>query len=126
VWIDTSFLYLYFFTGSDFSNWTVIGFPSARVRREKPTMSLNFQNMNMQEIKATVVHQFGHALGLGHALMKPDEWLRVQDYVDVRRMAKESHYEYGEGVFARHWTGMGLMDEGVMVNYDEKSVMRYR
>jgi hypothetical protein len=104
----------------------VIGFPSTRVLREKPTMSLNFQNMNKQEIKATVVHQFGHALGLGHALMKPDEWLRVQDYVDVRRMAKESHYEYGEGVFARHWTGMGLMDEGVMVNYDEKSVMRYR
>jgi hypothetical protein len=33
---------------------------------------------------------------------------------------------YDEGVFARYWTGIGLMDEGVMVNYDEKSVMRYR
>jgi hypothetical protein len=43
-------------------------------------MSLNFQNMNMQEIKATVVHQFGHALGLGHALMKPDDWEHVQHY----------------------------------------------
>jgi hypothetical protein len=104
----------------------VIGFPSTLVLWEKPTMSLNFQNMNMQEIKATVVHQFGHALGLGHALMKPDDWLRVQDYVHVNKMAKESHNEYDEDVFARLWTGIGLLDEGVIVNYDEKSVMRYR
>jgi hypothetical protein len=82
--------------------------------------------MNIQEIKATVVHQFGHALGLGHALMKPDDWLRVQDYVDVDKMVKETYYQCEEDAFVRYWTGMGVMDEGVVVNYDEKSVMRYK
>jgi hypothetical protein len=44
----------------------------------------------------------------------------------MNKMAKECHDEYDEDVFASCWTGIGLMDEGVMVNYDEKSVMRYR
>ena len=95
-----------------------------RAKEKEPTMSLNFMNMNMQEIKAMVVHQFGHALGLGHALMKPEEWDGIKQYVDVRKMAKACHDEEYEDAFVNQWTGVGLRAK-VQVNYDEKSVMRY-
>jgi hypothetical protein len=82
--------------------------------------------MNITEIVATVIHQFGHALGLGHALMKPRDWESIKNHVDVEKMGIESCDEYDESAFAVHWTGIGLRSEGVIVNYDDKSVMRYR
>ena len=111
---------------TDFSNWTVLGFPSVHLKnKEKPTMSLNFRSMNEQEIKAMVIHQFGHALGLGHSLMRPEEWEDIKEYVDIQKMAMESHGQYSEDIFEREWTGKGMEGE-VEVNYDEKSVMQYR
>ena len=112
-------------TDADFSNWTVIGFPSTRVGKYKPTMSLNFRGMNEQETRAMVIHQFGHALGLGHALMRPEEWEDIKEYVDMEKMAMESHYEDRVDFFEKEWTGKELGDD-VLVNYDEKSVMQYR
>ena len=71
-----------------------------------------------------VIHQFGHALGLGHALMKPREWESIKEYVDVRKMGMACHDE-DEKAFMQQWTGMGVKTR-VEVNYDEKSVMQYR
>ena len=112
-------------TDTDFSNWTVIGFPSTIVDKNKATMSLNFRNMNKQEIRAMVIHQFGHALGLGHALMRPEDWADIEEYVDVEKMARDSHDEDRKDVFESEWTGKQLGAD-VLLNYDEKSVMQYR
>ena len=87
-------------------------------------MSLNFRNMDVKEVKAMVIHQFGHALGMGHALMRPEEWDGIKEYVDVRKMAMSCHDEIDEKAFMRQWTGMGLRTH-VQVNHDEKSVMQY-
>jgi hypothetical protein len=83
-------------------------------------MRLNFSNMSDEEIKATIVHQFGHALGLGHTMMKPDVWEELKPYCDLKLMNTKSNVEEYE--FA--WTGKRLEDGEV--NYDEKSVMEYR
>jgi hypothetical protein len=80
-------------------------------------MSLDFSNMTDEEIKATIVHQFGHALGLGHTLMKPDVWEELKPYWNQELLSNVEEFEIA-------WTGKGLED-GV-VNYDEKSVMQYR
>ena len=71
-----------------------------------------------------VIHQFGHALGLGHALMKPNEWKSIKEYVDVLKMGMACHVENDEKAFMRQWTGTGVRTS-VEVNYDEKSVMQY-
>ena len=86
-------------------------------------MSLNFANMSPREIKATIIHQFGHALGLGHALMKPHNWEAIKNFVDVEVMMRS----YGVSCpadFETEWTGKNLSED--VVNYDEESVMEYR
>ena len=83
-------------------------------------MNLNFSDMNDEEIKATIVHQFGHALGLGHALMRPKVWEVLKPYLNIGMITTSISMED----FEVHWTGKGLDDN--VVNYDEKSVMRYR
>ena len=82
-------------------------------------MNLNFSDMNDEEIKATIVHQFGHALGLEHALMRPNVWEVLKPYLNVGMITTSITKD-----FEVHWTGKGLNDS--VVNYDEGSVMRYR
>ena len=110
------------FVDDDFSNWTAIGAPALLINHRKPTMSLNFRNMNEQEIRATVIHQFGHALGLGHALMKPEDWHAVKYFVNVEEMVK-SYGANNEEEFEIQWTGKEMSEKA---KYSEKSIMRYR
>ena len=79
--------------------------------------------MNDDETKATVIHQFGHALGVGHALMKPKDWKALKPYVHLDSMMK-SHGVSSERDFQIEWTGKKLKLS--VVNYDEESVMGYR
>ena len=85
-------------------------------------MSLNFKNMNEGQIKATVVHQFGHALGFGHALMKPQDWKSIKEFVNVNMMV-QNYGAQNEEEFEIQWTGKGMSDKA---KYSEDSVMRYR
>lgn len=88
-----------------------------------PTMVLNFSNMeSSEEIEATIIHQFGHALGLGHALMKPSDWKVLKDFVDQEKMMK-SYGLQGVDDFEVQWTGKGM--DKAEVNYDEESIMQY-
>ena len=71
--------------------------------------------MSDEDIKATIIHQFGHALGLGHALMKPNEWKDLKpNCVNIEDVEN----------FEVQWTGKKLKKS--IVNYDKESVMRYR
>ncbi len=109
-------------TGDGAHTWSALGTVAKSIPKDKPTMVLNFSNMKDDEIIATIVHQFGHALGLGHALMKPEDWHVLRKYVDQREMMEC----YGSPTmedFEVQWTGKGLKE---MVNYDEGSVMQYR
>ena len=79
--------------------------------------------MNDDETKATVLHQFGHALGLGHALMEPKDWKALKPYVHIDSMMK-SYCVSKMKDFKVQWTGNNLKQR--VVNYDEESVMGYR
>ncbi len=103
-------------------SWSALGTVAKTIPTSDPTLALNFSKMKSDEIKATIVHQFGHALGLGHALMKPDHWDVLKEYLDVDEMVR--HYgSPSEDAFEVQWTGKGM---GREVNYDGGSVMRYR
>ena len=89
----------------------------------EPTMVLDFSGMNNIEIMATVVHQFGHALGLGHAVMKPEHWKTLKPYVDMRSMISDCGALTVKDL-EDQWTGKNLKRS--IVNYDEDSIMKQR
>ena len=116
------------------SNWTIIGSPAKCTQYlTHPTMSLNFGSMDMSDIRATVVHQFGHALGLGHALMRPEEWGMIKPHLNIRKMISNNGVREEEDLMLQwtgrwqkelEWRGKQLM--GGVVNYDQESIMQYR
>ena len=87
-------------------------------------MVLNFSSMNDEQIKGTIVHQFGHALGLGHALMRPEDWEVLKEYLDLQQMLSFYSSPSLED-FEVQWTGKGRRDPA-SVNYDEESIMTFR
>ena len=86
-------------------------------------MVLNFNNMNDSEIMATVIHQFGHALGLGHALMEPEHWNTLKSYVHLPTMMSDCGASSEEDL-EDQWTGKKQKSRNV--NYDEDSIMKHR
>ena len=68
-----------------------------------------------------VVHEFGHALGLGHEHQRPDFWRLIGPYVDKNKIQSDM------GTFSCDWE----MDKGLKVkkgratSYDSESVMHY-
>lgn len=87
-------------------------------------MVLDFTGMSDKEIQATVVHQFGHALGLGHTLMSTSDWNLVKEYIDVGKMM-ENYGLKSRDDFEVQWTGHNKQLQGI-VNFDGESVMSYR
>ena len=104
-------------------NWSAIGRNAEDFDPLEPTMVLNFSNMNDSEIMATVIHQFGHALGLGHALMKPEHWNTLKPYVHLRTMMNSCGVSTKEDL-EDQWTGKKL--KITIVNYDQDSIMAQR
>ena len=79
--------------------------------------------MSDDATKANVLHQFGHSLGLGHALMKPMVWKVLKPYVHIDSMMT-SYCVSNVKDLKVLWTGKMLKQS--VVNYDEESVMGYR
>ena len=82
-------------------------------------MNLNFNGMMDRQIKATILHQFGHALGLGHALTKPDDWKYLKEQFDAKKLngiVDEFHLNSESDSVTYHKTS----------RYDENSIMKFR
>ena len=95
-------------------------------------MVLDLRGYESDGIVSMIIHQFGHALGLGHALMEPKEWAVLKNHMDME-MVKEYHHDVSEGDLEILLTGKGMdrIDWGKMnlygsANYDSGSVMQYR
>ena len=101
----------------------MIGSLAKKIEKDVPTMMLNFAFMSDDEIRANIVHQFGHALGLGHALMPPEDWDLLREYLCINVMM-EAYGSSNVADFEMQWTGKSL--DVRSVNYDEKSIMNYR
>ena len=113
--------------------WSAVGSMAKHFHPSAPTMVLNFSGLDSHMIKSTIIHQFGHALGLGHALMRPKDWATIRKHVNTEEMkmygitSKEDFKIKltGKGLKELEWTETGLKDDSA-VNYDETSVMQYR
>ena len=88
--------------------------------KSEPTMFFDFTNMTPNEINATILHNFGHALGLGHALMTSGEWTLLKEYVNPKKMVESLNLSQ-EAELQGFWTG-----EGASANHDAQSIMRYK
>lgn len=106
--------------GRSEGSWSVLGKAAKHYSKSEPTMFLDFSEMGPEEIDTIIVHQFGHALGLGHALMRSDDWRVLKEYVDPNAMAKSFGLQKVED-FEVQWTG-----QKANANYDNRSVMLYK
>ena len=104
----------------------MIGSTAQYVERGQPTMVIKYRKgMHSEDIMPIIIHQFGHALGLGHVLMKQSEWdiLKARSFVDSSKIMKSYGVDDMEK-FEVQWTGKGMPDKDI--NYsDDKSIMQY-
>ena len=85
-------------------------------------MVLNFDNMkDDDEIKTIIIHQFGHALGLGHSLQRPENWKILEKYVRKEKMM-ESYGLKDPKKFEVQWSGLAESDQFC---YQKESAMQY-
>lgn len=91
---------------------------------DEPTMwlNLNSQGGNVGDCykKHTVIHEFGHALGLCHEHQRSNFWTLVGPYIDLVKMKKE--LKLSETCFALNWDSE-MFFSSVKTKYDPRSIM---
>ena len=72
--------------------------------------------------KHIVIHEFGHALGLGHEHQRSNFWNLIKPYVDIARMKKD--LGASDKGFKAYWDSDP--QTGICTNYDPQSIMHYQ
>ena len=94
------------------------------VPHDSPTMWLNLHSPVGEAgdcyKKHTVVHEFGHALGLCHEHQRSNFWKLVESYIDLEKMKKE--LGLSETCFSLNWES-DRFASGAITEYDSKSIM---
>ena len=101
-------------------------------------MELDIHNglpAGMQEalryMKFLVMHEFGHALGLGHEHQRSDFWGIIIDFINIEEMKTSIRRTFGEisnerfeQYFAQNWSASTALVAD-QTKYDRESVMHY-
>ncbi|WLH69699.1 M12 family metallopeptidase [Pseudomonas sp. FP2309] len=102
-------------------DWSVIGTDADNVPLSEPTMHLD-RNDDSKTFRATVLHEFGHALGLLHEHQNPEHTINWK---------KEAVYKaYASDNFPKELVYSQILELPVgdhlgVTTYDSKSVMHY-
>ena len=102
-----------------------VGIKAKRVPNDKPTMWLNLHSGGIDDgfKKHLVVHEFGHALGLGHEHQRSDFWRLLEPYLNKVEMKKRLGVDGDD--FEHDWGGCKKFAKAKATAYDSDSVMHY-
>ena len=70
----------------------MLGMHARKVEDPQPTMVLNLNCdafPTKKEQRSQVIHEFGHALGLGHEHQRSDFWETVEKHINLERMKED-------------------------------------
>ena len=82
------------------------------------------RGMDDHHKKHLVIHEFGHALGLGHEHQRSDFWENIKAYVDVGKMKADLNVSNAK--FDTDWGRDNQFKRGRRSTpYDSDSVMHY-
>ena len=105
--------------------WTEKGinksFPgiAGKIGSTEPTMWLDLSLKNDNYNEHLVVHEFGHALGLGHEHQRSDFQACIAYFLDETKMSKKLQGRY------KDWSTDVKLDINGATEYDPESVMHY-
>ena len=104
----------------------MIGKKATSAKYTEPTMWLDLHSnsgLDDDYKKHLVVHEFGHALGLGHEHQRSDFWKLIKPYVDIEKMKK--YLNVTDKGFKTNWDSESQFKRGKYTAYDPYSVMHY-
>ena len=107
--------------GGTESSRSVLGKRAQDYGPDQTTMWLNLSSGGDDFKMYNVIHEFGHALGLGHEHQHSDFWKRVKPYIDVDAIKQE----VGEKTFDDNWGKDSEYNKKNANKYDPLSVMHY-
>ena len=98
----------------------MIGKRATKAKYDQPTMWLDLNVSGDNYKKHVVIHEFGHALGLGHEHQRSDFWKLIKPYVDITEMKKDLNVR-----FKVNWDSDSQFETGKCTAYDPSSIMHY-
>ena len=121
-------MYIFIAVIDDGKTRSIIGKRATKKKHNQPTMWLDLHSncgLDDKYKKHLVIHEFGHALGLGHEHQRSDFWKSIKLYVDITEMKKDLGLTNYPEAFKIDWDSDSQFKTGKCTAYDPYSIMHY-